>query len=188
MGSLYQTNSPVSNNSKFWKNILIQNYSKIPENKLRQKFAIWALKWKKVKVTQPCPTLCDPMEYSSWNSPGQNTWVGSLSLLQGIFPTQGSNWGLLHCRRILYQLSYREAQEKDLFNQFSLNGLPHKVHCREITDQQNTSVLQGWEARDQNSELWEQLWLHRNPGMEGTREGGDEKLTLNGPPNSCLKL
>ena len=43
--------------------------------------------------------------YSSWNSPGQNTGVGSLSLLQGVFPTQGLNWGLLHCRRILYQLS-----------------------------------------------------------------------------------
>ena len=37
---------------------------------------------------------------------GQNTGVGSLSLLQGIFPTQESNWGLLHCRWILYQLSY----------------------------------------------------------------------------------
>ena len=36
----------------------------------------------------------------------KNTEVGSLSLLQGIFPTQGLNWGLLHCRRILYQLSY----------------------------------------------------------------------------------
>ena len=47
--------------------------------------------------------------YSPWNSPGQNTGVGSLSLLQGIFPTQGSNPGLPHCRRILYQLSYREA-------------------------------------------------------------------------------
>ena len=44
--------------------------------------------------------------YSPWNSPGQNTGVGSLSLLQGIFPTQGSNQGLLHCRQILYQLSY----------------------------------------------------------------------------------
>ena len=42
--------------------------------------------------------------YSPWNSPGQNTGVGSLSLLQGIFPTQGSNLGLLHCRQILYQL------------------------------------------------------------------------------------
>ena len=44
--------------------------------------------------------------YSPWNSPGQNTGVGSLSLLQGIFSTQGSNPGLPHCRRILYQLSH----------------------------------------------------------------------------------
>ena len=95
-----------------------------------------------------CPTLCDPMDLSSpWNHLGQNTGVGSLSLLQGIFPTQGlnpglpalqadslpaelpgkpkntelgslpllqrifstqeSNCGLLHYRRILYQLSYQ---------------------------------------------------------------------------------
>jgi len=45
--------------------------------------------------------------YSSWNSLGQNTEVGSLSLLQGIFPTQGSNPGLAHCRKILYQLSHK---------------------------------------------------------------------------------
>ena len=45
--------------------------------------------------------------YSPWNSPGQNTGVGSLSLLQGIFPTQESNRGLLHCRQILYQMSYQ---------------------------------------------------------------------------------
>ena len=37
----------------------------------------------------------------------KNTKVGSLSLLQGIFLTQESNWGLLHCRQILYQLSYQ---------------------------------------------------------------------------------
>ena len=49
--------------------------------------------------------------YSSWDFLGQNTGVGSLSLHQGIFPTQGSNPGLLHRRRILYQLSHREAQE-----------------------------------------------------------------------------
>ena len=62
----------------------------------------------KVKVTQSCPTLCYPHgPYSPWNSPGQNTGVGSLSLLQGIFPTQGSNPGLPHCRQILYQLSHR---------------------------------------------------------------------------------
>ena len=45
--------------------------------------------------------------YSPWSSPGQNTGVGSLSLLQGIFPTQGSNPGLPHCRQILYQLSHK---------------------------------------------------------------------------------
>ena len=50
--------------------------------------------------------------YSPWNSPGQNTGVGSLSLFQGIFPTQGSNQGLLLCRQILYQLSYNLAYRK----------------------------------------------------------------------------
>ena len=45
--------------------------------------------------------------YSPWNSPDRNAGVGSLSLLQGIFPTQGSNPGLLHCRRNLYQLSHQ---------------------------------------------------------------------------------
>ena len=47
--------------------------------------------------------------YSPWTSLGQNTEVGSLSLLQGIFPTQGSNLGLLHCRWILYQLSHKRS-------------------------------------------------------------------------------
>ena len=45
--------------------------------------------------------------YSPWNSPGQNTGVGSPSLLQRIFPTQGSNPGLPHGRQILYQLSHQ---------------------------------------------------------------------------------
>ena len=45
--------------------------------------------------------------YSPWNSPGQNTRVSSLSLIQGIFPTQGLKPGLPHCKRILYQLSHK---------------------------------------------------------------------------------
>ena len=49
--------------------------------------------------------------YSPWNSPGQNTGVGSHSLLQGIFPTRGSNSGLPHCRCILYQLSHKGSHE-----------------------------------------------------------------------------
>ena len=50
--------------------------------------------------------------YSPWDSPGQNTGVGSLFLLQGIFLTQELNWCLLHCRRILYQLSYQGSPDK----------------------------------------------------------------------------
>ena len=61
----------------------------------------------KMNVSQSCMTLCDPMDCSSWNSPGQNTGVGNLSFLQGIFPTQGLNSGLPHCRQILHQLSHK---------------------------------------------------------------------------------
>ena len=61
----------------------------------------------KVKVTQLCPTQRSHGLYSPWNSPGQNTGRNSLSLLQEIFPTQGSNPGLPHCRWILYQLSHK---------------------------------------------------------------------------------
>ena len=70
---------------------------------------------KVVSVAQSCPSLCDPMDYSPpgfsvhGNSPGKNTEVDSHSLLQGIFPTQGSNPSLPYCRRILYHLSHREA-------------------------------------------------------------------------------
>ena len=63
----------------------------------------------KVKVARYCPTFCDPMDYSPWNSPGQNTGVGSLSLLQGICPIQGWNPGLPDWRWILYQLSHQAS-------------------------------------------------------------------------------
>ena len=58
-------------------------------------------------TAQLCLTLWDPMHCSPWNSPGQNTGVDSLSLLQGSFPTQGLNLGFSHCRWIIYQLSYK---------------------------------------------------------------------------------
>ena len=66
---------------------------------------------------QSCPTLCNPMDCSPpvrllcpWDSPGKNTGVGGHSLLQGIFLTQGSNPGLLHCRQILDHLSHQGRQ------------------------------------------------------------------------------
>ena len=55
----------------------------------------------------PAKLLCP------WNFPGKNTGVGSHPLLQGIFPTQGLNPGLLHCRQILYGLNHQESQLKD---------------------------------------------------------------------------
>ena len=61
--------------------------------------------------SESCSVMSDflrPHElYSPWNSPGQNTGVGSLSFLQWILPTQESNQGHLHCRWILYQLRYK---------------------------------------------------------------------------------
>ena len=65
-----------------------------------------AIKWKSLS----CVWLLRPMDYRiPWNSSGQNSGEGSHSLLQEIFPTQGSNTGLLHCRWILYQLSHQES-------------------------------------------------------------------------------
>ena len=97
----------------------------------------------KVKDIQSCPTLCHPMPqglYSPWNSPGQNTGVRCLSLLQGNFPNPGSDPGLLHCKRILYQLSHQRSPRildwvaflfsRGIFPTQGLNpGLPH---CRWI--------------------------------------------------------
>ena len=122
----------------------------------------------KVKVTQSCPTLRAHGLYSPWNSPGQNPGVGSLSLLQGIFPTQvshtvgrlftepqgkskstgvgslsllqwifltqESNWGVLHCRRILYQLSY-QGSPRIMCNlyEMSVNFLHDPVFFKKFT-------------------------------------------------------
>ena len=66
-----------------------------------------------VLVAQSCPALCDPMDCKAprllclSNSSGKYTGVSSHSLLQGIFLTQGSNLGLLHCRQILYRVSHQ---------------------------------------------------------------------------------
>jgi len=60
----------------------------------------------KVQVPQSCLTLYDSMD-SPWKSLVQNSGVGILSLLQGIFQTKGLNPGLPHCRQILYHLSHQ---------------------------------------------------------------------------------
>ena len=68
-----------------------------------------------MQVAQSCLTLLQLHGlYSPWNSPGQNTGGGRFSLLQGIFPTQGSNQGLPHCRWIHYQLSHKGSPSKSV--------------------------------------------------------------------------
>ena len=64
-------------------------------------------------VFKSCLTLVTPLTVvcqnalCPWGFPGKNTGVGCHFLLQGIFPTQESNLGLVNCRRILYRMSYR---------------------------------------------------------------------------------
>ena len=70
-------------------------------------------------LLQPTSLLCP------WASPGKNTGVGSHSLLQGIFPTQGSNPGLLHCRQIFYSLRHQGSQNGTMWRCQGSNLGPH---------------------------------------------------------------
>ena len=122
--------------------------------------------------------------YSPWNSPGQNTGVGSLSLLQGIFPTQESNWGLLQCRRILYQLSYQVAclddshKKSALCAHISLKWMDRCGPCRQTAwfdSQLCCSVPQFWYLQGGNNNvtyLIELLWRlnggNTYPSLRGT--------------------
>ena len=84
--------------------------------------------------------------YSPWNFPGQNTGVGSLSRLQGIFPPQGSNPGLLHCRWILYQLSHKESQRV-----LECVGYPFSSRSSQLKNRTGVSSLQ---VDSLPTELW----------------------------------
>ena len=74
-------------------------------------------------VAQSHPTLCDPMDCMLPGSsihgdyPGKNTGVGCHAVLQGIFPTQGLNLGLLHFQQIHYHLSYQGSPSHSLLQQ-----------------------------------------------------------------------
>ena len=76
---------------------------------------VWAMEHLISWLTSPCKVkwsesrslVSNSLRPHGRNSLGQNTGVGSLFLLQQIFPTQELNWGLLHCRWIPYQLSYQ---------------------------------------------------------------------------------
>ena len=83
-------------------------------------------KWKLLSCVRLFVTL--------WNSPGQNTGVGSLFLLQRIFLTQGSKLALQHCRWILYQLSHQGSPfdcvvHKKLWKILKEMGIPDHLTC-----------------------------------------------------------
>ena len=82
--------------------------------------------------------------YSPVNSPGQNTGVGSLFLQQGIFPTQGQNPGLLHCRQILYQLSYKGSPtlyKLKLIGIYLIESVIQKQDCNPNVFPKNSAIL-----------------------------------------------
>ena len=67
--------------------------------------------------------------YSPWNSPGQDNRVGVLALLQGIFPTQESNQGLMCCRQILYQLSYQGSPQGRCYIRQGRQVVSMRISC-----------------------------------------------------------
>ena len=102
------------------------------------------------------------------NSAGQNTGVGSLSLLQGVFPTQGLNTGLRHCRRILYQLSHQGSPEK-IQNYEQLNHLEDSCTNTETANKENQCPYYVW---GNYLSPWRQAmwpWVCRNYGKKATK-------------------
>ena len=105
-------------------------------------FMIWSTlslkkkNWSASEVAQTCPTLCNHMDCNlprllhPWNFPGKNTGVGCHFLFQGIFPTQGSNPGLPHCRQMLYQLTHGEAPKKKTKNLNQSQKFKNQINIR----------------------------------------------------------
>ena len=95
------------------------------------------------EVAHLCLTLWDPMDCSltrflrPWDFPGKDTGVGCHFLIQEIFPTQGLNLGLLHCRPTLYCLSHQGSPPYTQRNHNSKRHLHSNVHCSTIYNSQD---------------------------------------------------
>ena len=92
-------------------------------------WCVTSLKWSVGRSVMSAlfnPTDCSPQGSSvHGDSPGKNAGVGGHALLQGIFPPQGSNLGLLNSRQILYQLSYQGSLVISPSSYFSVSSLGH---------------------------------------------------------------
>ena len=107
------------------------------------------------------------MDSLLFEPPGKpkNIGVGSLSLLQGIFLTQGSNQGLLHCRRILYQLSYQESP-----TDCQLQTGTCQEHCQWLNNSNKGICHLPLPLRRWNPALLQLLTLHSRWGSSGWSE------------------
>ena len=104
---------------------------------------VWA------KSLQSCLTLCDPMDRSlpgssvHGDSPGRNTRAVCHSLLQGIFPTQGSNPGLPHCGQMLYHLSHQGYHHSNV-SDLPLPVKPIQLYLKSLGLKKADAVLTSW--------------------------------------------
>ena len=127
------------NTWKWWKSLSRVRLCSLMNYTVHGILQAWILKWVAVLFPFPSsgdlpnpgikprsPTLqADSLPGEPQEKP-KNTGVSSLSLLQQIFPTQELNRGLLHCRRILYQLSYEGSPFKHLENAKNILNIPYK--------------------------------------------------------------
>ena len=126
----------------------------------------WTIKKAEVKCSESHSVMTNSLWpcglYSPQNSPGQNTGVGNRSLLQQIFPTQGLNLGLLHCRQILYQLSHK-GSPKTLKNWCFCTVVLEKtlkgpLDCKEIKThypgKQPSTIIGRTDAEAETPILW----------------------------------
>ena len=136
------------------------------------------------KWSESCSVVSDPLWphglFSPWNSPNQNTGVRSLSLLQGIFPTQGSNPGPPHCRQILYQLSHQGSPRI-----LEWVAYPFSRGSSRPRNQTGISCIAGrfftsWATR----EVWEEKlpW----PGIEPRPRWWEPQILTSRPPGSAF--
>ena len=94
--------------SKEWLSLPLWNSQSMREDRSINNSRMWLITFVWSEVAQSCPTLCDPMDCSlpgsscPWDFPGNSPGVDCHFLLQGIFPTQGSNLGLPHCKQTLF--------------------------------------------------------------------------------------
>ena len=127
--------------------------------------------------------------YNPWNSLGQNIGVGSLSLLQGIFQTQGWNPGLPHCRQILYQLSHKNSEIGDEIGTVTISILQMRKlrHRAQKNLSKVTQPVTEWQSCESNpGHLWassRSWWWTGKTGvlqsMGSQRAGHDWATELN---------